>query len=120
MLRFIERYDPAIPLPESGSMRDIPKWQSQKAVWVPFFVTLDMMVWQTLKAVLDVDSTRQLHFQKSTPVEADDEPSTNQLAKQNSKETGILKLCWCLEACTFPLQFTFLPNLFRRHRRNGC
>ena len=128
VLRFIERYEPDSSSPdelskpvssESGSMRDIPKWRSQKAVWVPFFVTLDMMVWETLKAVLEADSGRQLHFQKSTPVEVDDKPSTNQTAKQNSEETGRFKLCWCVEACAFPLHFIFLPDFICRHRRHG-
>ena len=95
-------------------MRDIPKWRSQKAVWVPFFVTLDKMVWETLKSVLEVDSARELHFQKSAPAEVEDEPPTTGTARQNSEETGTFKLCWCDEACAFPLNFTFLPYLIRR------
>ena len=42
VLRFMDRYDPNISLPESGNMRIIPKWCSQKAVWVPFFISIDM------------------------------------------------------------------------------
>ena len=103
VLCFIERYDPSIPLPESGMMRDIPKWRSQKAVWVPFFVTLDMSVWDTLRAVLEADSAKQLCFQKSTASEPDDDPSTTWIATQNSEETGSCKLYWCFGNSTFPL-----------------
>ena len=78
VLKFIERYDPNVALPESGNMRDIPKWRSQKSVWVPFVVTLDISVWETLKAVLDKDSAKELHFQKSPAVEVDGEQTVPQ------------------------------------------
>ena len=63
-------------------MRDIPKWTSQKAVWVPFFVTLHMSVWDTLKAVLEADSAKQLHFQKSASSGLEEEPSGPRLGPQ--------------------------------------
>ena len=78
MLKFIERYDPNVALPESGNIRDIPKWCSQKSVWVPFVVSLDISVWETLKAVLDKDSAKELHFQKSPAVEVDKEQRVRQ------------------------------------------
>ena len=74
VLRFIERYDPNIPAPESGNMRDIPKWRSQKAIWVPFIVSLDMSVWTVLQDVLTADSGKELCLQK-TPTR--DEPEQN-------------------------------------------
>ena len=42
----------------------------------PFFVTLHMSVWDTLKAVLEADSAKQLHFQKSASSGPEEEPST--------------------------------------------
>ena len=73
-------------------MRDIPKWRSQKAVWVPFFVTLHMSVWDTLKAVLEADSAKQLHFQKSASSGPEEEPPTAGTATQNSEEAGSFEL----------------------------
>ena len=63
VLKFMERYDPNVALPESANMQDIPKWRSQKSVWVPFIISLDMSVWETLKTVLDKDSAKEPHFQ---------------------------------------------------------
>ena len=86
----MERYDPNIALPESGSMWDVPKWRSQKAVWVPFVVTLDISVWSTLQAVLVADSAKLLHFLKSS-ADADNEPSlpAKIQAARSAADTGI-------------------------------
>ena len=80
----MDRYDPNISLPESGNMRDIPKWRSQKAVWVPFFISIDMSVWITLKSVLEADAAKQLHFQKTDL--SSQEPSANKQAPPKSAE----------------------------------
>ena len=85
-----------------------------KSYLCAFFMMLDMAVWQTLQAVLVVDCTKQLHFQKSSSVKADEAPSMNQSANKNSDEKGTLKFFWGLKTCTIPLQFTFPPNLFCR------
>ena len=68
----MERYEPTISLPESANMWDIPKWRSQRSVWVPFIITLDMSVWETLKTVLDKDSSKELHFQLAPTTELDE------------------------------------------------
>ena len=85
----MDRYDPNISLPESGNMRDIPKWHSQKAVWVPFFISIDMSVWITLKSVLEADAAKQLHFQKNTDVSSQ-EPSANTQAHLKAQMTRVL------------------------------
>ena len=61
VLRFIERYDLNVAL-RVWKLGDIPKWRSQKAVWVPFFVSLDVSVWTTLQEVLTADAAKQLFF----------------------------------------------------------
>ena len=93
VLRFMERYEHNISLPESGNMRDIPKWCSQKAVWVPFFISIsiDMSVWITLKSVVEADSAKQLHFQKTTDVAAPEPSSTaNTQAPHKAQMTRVL------------------------------
>ena len=79
----MERYEPNVALPESGNSRDIPKWRSQKSIWDPFAISLDMSVWETLKKVLDKDSAKELYFQQSTSTEVDEEP-----AAMESKSSG--------------------------------
>ena len=93
----MERYDPNIPLPESGNMRDIPKWRSQKATWVPFIVSLDMSVWTVLQDVLTADSAKELCLQK-TPTR--DEPKQNITPKSN-EETGTVGVL-SIFPCTSP------------------
>ena len=88
VLRFMDRYDPNISLPESGNMRDIPKWRSQKAVWVPFFITIDMSVWTTLKAVLEADAAKQLHFQKNTDISSQEPSAKKQAPPKSADDTG--------------------------------
>ena len=88
VLRFMDRYDPNISLPESGNMRDIPKWRSQKAVWVPFFITIDMSVWTTLKAVLEADAAKQLHFQKNTDMSSQEPTANKQAPPKSADDTG--------------------------------
>ena len=65
-------------------MRDIPKWRSQKAVWVPFIVCLEMSVWTVLQEVLTADAGKQLFFQKSPVC---DKPDPTPTMKSND-ETG--------------------------------
>ena len=93
----MERYDPTIPAPESGNMRDIPKWRSQKAIWVPFIVSLDMSVWTVLQDVLTADSGKELCFQKTPSRE---EPEPNPTTKSNEETgtvlLGILSICLCI------------------------
>lgn len=85
----MERYEPTIALPESANMRDIPKWRSQKSVWVPFIITLDMSVWETLKTVLDKDSSKELHFQLAPTTELDEHPTgAEQKSSANNEDTG--------------------------------
>ena len=73
VLKFIEHYDPNVALPESANMRDIPKWHSQKSVCVPFIISLDMSVWETLKTVLNKASAKELHFQQAPALEVDED-----------------------------------------------
>ena len=84
----MDRYDSNISLPESGNMRDIPKWRSQKAVWVPFFITIDMSVWTTLKAVLEADAAKQLHFQKNTDISSEEPSAKKQAPPKSADDTG--------------------------------
>ena len=51
-----------------------------------------MSVWDTLKAVLEADSAKQLHFQKSASSGPEEEPSTAGTATQNSEEAGSFEL----------------------------
>ena len=91
----MERYNPNVALLESANMRDIPKWHSQKSVWVPFIISLDMSVWETLKTVLDKDSAKELHFQQTPASEVDEEQTlmvTKFKTNANTKDTGI---CFC-------------------------
>ena len=70
-------------------MRDIPKWRSQKSVWVPFIISLDLSVWEMLKADLDKDSAKELHFQLAPTTELDEDPTgTEQKSSANAEETG--------------------------------
>ena len=86
----MERYEPNVALPESGNCRDISKWRSQKSVWVPFIITLDMSVWDTLKTVLDKDSAKDLYFQLSPSTEANEEAADETKSSGNADETGTL------------------------------
>ena len=91
VLKFMEHYDPNVALPESGNMRAIPKWRSQKSIWVPFVISLDMSVWETLKKVLDKDSGKELNFQLSTSSEVGEEPTAMESkSSANTEDTGHL------------------------------
>ena len=86
----MERYEPNVALPESGNCRDISKWRSQKSVWVPFVITLDMSVWETLKKVLDKDSAKELYFQQTPSTEVDEEAAEESKSSGNAEDTGNL------------------------------
>ena len=91
MLKFIECYDPNVALPESANMRDIPKWRSQKSVWVLFIISLDMSVWETLKTVLNKASAKELHFQQAPALEVAEEPTgTESKTSGNTEDTAYL------------------------------
>ena len=91
VLKFIERYDPNVALPESANMRDIHKWRSQKSSWVPFIISLDISVWETLKTVLDKDSAKELHFQQAPTSEVNAEPTgIESKSSANTEDTGNL------------------------------
>ena len=83
----MERYEPNVALPESGSCRDIPKWRSQKSIWVPFVISLDMSV---LKKVLDKDSAKELYFQQTPSTEVDEEAAEESKSSGNAEDTGNL------------------------------
>jgi len=116
VLCFMDHYDPNISLPESGNMRDIPKWHSQKAVWVPFFISIDMSVWITLKSVLEADAAKQLHFQKNTEVSSQ-EPSANTQATPKSADDMGTSIYWAFDPYLF---FTFLHTSFSESDDGGA
>ena len=111
----MDRYDPNISLPESGNMRDIPKWRSQKAVRVPFFISIDMSVWITLKSVLEADAAKQLHFQKNTDVSSQEPSANTQAPPKSADDTGI-SIYWAFDPSLF---FTFLHTSFSESEDGG-
>ena len=97
-------------------MRDIPKWRSQKAVWVPFFISIDMSVWITLKSVLEADSAKQLHFQKTTDVSAPEPAANTQAPPKSADDTGT-SIYWAFDPSLF---FTFLHTSFSESDDGGA
>ena len=116
----MERYEPTISLPESANMRDIPKWRSQKSVWVPFIITLDMSVWETLKTVLDKDSSKELHFQLAPTTELDEHPTgTEQKSSANAEETGSFFMTGFSSMFTIAFNYISLFSSFLESEEGG-